>query len=113
MVLPLKTDKGLLTYFSQFSGPNFGLVELEKFKNFGASAEPYVWLQTFQDFEETKKISLLLIHFRIQEVNRDSALNLVEILLRLYCSSKSSWAQRFNENPSFFDFSEYLEDLKI
>lgn len=113
MVLPLKTDKGLITYFSQCDGPNFGLVELEKFRNFGPSAEASVWLQSFLDFEETKKITLLLIHFRIHEVNRNSALNLAETLLRLYCSSKSNWAQRFNENPSSFDFSEYLEDLKI
>lgn len=113
MIVPSITNSGSWMYFSQCDGHNFGLVELQKFKGFGPAAEPSMWLQLFDDFENSKNISLILIHFKTQELSRESSLSLTEALIRLYCSSKSDWPRRFNENPSNFDFNEFVEDFKV
>lgn len=108
MIIPRrrKAEVGLL--FSQYKDGAVGMADLDQFKRFGPAATPAVTIQVFPDFEETKDLSLLLVHFKPSDMSREDALRLVQCLLQVY-RAQTDWVQCFNETPMAFDVNSFLE----
>ena len=112
-VQPIFRDDGFFNLVSQFQGPShFLLAYLEDYKMDPQSATPLVTFSIFNDYAQTKHISLVRCDLLNKGINGDEGRKVVQSLLDHYRNDEDYAAiETFNHRPSEFDFDDHMSKM--
>lgn len=112
-VQPIFRDDGFFNLVSQFQGPShFLMAYLEDYKMDPHSATPLVTFSVFNDYADTKEVSLVRCDLLNKGIGNDEGRKVVESLIDHYRNDEDFESiETFNHRPSEFDFDDHISKM--
>jgi len=110
-VQPVFRDDGFFMMVSQFQAPShFLMAYLEDYKMDPSSATPLLTFSVFDDYSESKGVTLVRCDILNNNLDKEESLKVVESVLENY-KSMFGVVQTFNERPNSFDINDYISRM--
>lgn len=110
-VQPVFRDDGFFMMVSQFQAPgHFLMAYLEDYKMDPSSATPLLTFSVFDDYSESKDVTLVRCDILNKNLDEEESLKVVQSVLENY-KSMFGVVQTFNERPNSFDINDYISRM--
>ena len=109
-VQPVFRENGFFMMVSQFQGPShFLMAYLEDFKMDPSRAQPLLTFSVFDDFAESKDLTLVRADILNKGIEDDEGLKVVQNMVDVYIQDEEYLAVKaFNKKPDTFDFDDFI-----
>ena len=113
-IQPVFREDGFFTLVSQFQGPShFLLAYLEDYKMDPHAASPLLTFSVFDDYAESKDISLVRCDILNKSILEEEGRRVVQSLIENYRAPEEFVSVKtFNDRPSAFDFDDQIARMK-
>lgn len=109
-VQPVFRDNGYFMLISQFQEPShFLMAYLEDFKMDPARAQPLLTFSVFDDYSDSKDITLVRADILNKGIAEDEGLKIVQSMLDGYTNDEEYMVvNAFNKKPETFDLDDFI-----
>jgi hypothetical protein len=109
-VQPVFRDDGFFMMVSQFQAPNhFLMAYLEDFKMDPTSAQPLLTFSIFDDYADSKDLTLVRADILNRGLHDDDGFKVVQHMVQAYLQDEEYMSvHAFNKKPETFDYDDYI-----
>jgi hypothetical protein len=111
-VQPVFRDDGFFMLISQFQEPtHFLMAYFEDYKMDPHSATPLLTFSVFDDFADSKDLTLIRCDILNNNIQQDEGRKVVQSVLDNYRGEEYGSVKTFNDRPKSFDIDDYISRM--